>query len=469
MSDICFMDAVSMARAIRTREVSVREVIDAHIAQIERVNPTVNAIVTQTFDTARAEAAAADAALAAGHQPGPLFGLPVAHKDSYLTAGVRTTFGSEAYRDFVPTQDSAVVARQKAAGAITLGKTNLPEFGAGSHTFNTVFGATHNPYRHGLSAGGSSGGSAAALAAGMVALADGSDMGGSLRNPASFCNIVGLRPSMGRVPMTPSAFAYNTQTVGGPMGRTVSDVALQLSVIAGESSADPLTVSGIGAQFAVLPEVACKGLRVAVSPTLGGLPFEPAVHRALDEGVRQCKALGCVVDEVEPDFSGADHAFEVFRALAFATTYGQVRAEQGERIKDTVRWNVDLGLSLDGAAVAEAERARARLFARMQTLLQQYDFLIAPVSQVLPFPVETEYPGEIDGVAMESYIAWMRSCYRITITGHPALSLPCGFTDDGLPVGLQIIGRYRGERELLAFARMLERANPVGQRRPPGL
>lgn len=469
MSDICFLDAVSMAGAIRTRELSVRELVDAHIAQIERVNPTINAIVTQTFDTARAEAAAADAALAAGHQPGPLFGLPVAHKDSYLTAGVRTTFGSEAYRDFVPTQDSAVVARQKAAGAITLGKTNLPEFGAGSHTFNSVFGATHNPYRHGVSAGGSSGGSAAALAAGMVALADGSDMGGSLRNPASFCNVVGLRPSMGRVPMAPSAFAYNTQTVGGPMGRTVSDVALLMSVIAGEQAVDPLTVSGIGAQFAVLPEIPCKGLRVAVSPTLGGLPFEPAVRRMLDEGVRQCEALGCIVDEAEPDFSGADHAFEVFRALAFATSYGPVRAEHGDRIKETVRWNVDLGLSLDGAAVAEAERARTRLFVRTQALLQQYDFLIAPVSQVLPFAVDTEYPREIDGVAMESYIAWMRSCYRITITGHPALSLPCGFTADGLPVGLQIVGKYRGERELLAFGRMLERANPVGQRRPSGM
>lgn len=469
MSDICFMDAVSMAQAIRTRDVSVREVIDAHIARIERVNPAINAIVTQTFDAARAEAIAADAALTAGHQPGPLFGLPVAHKDSYLTAGVRTTFGSDVYRDFVPTQHSTVVARQKAAGAITLGKTNLPEFGAGSHTFNTVFGATHNPYRHGYSAGGSSGGSAAALAAGMVALADGSDMGGSLRNPASFCNVVGLRPSMGRVPMSPSTFSYNTQTVGGPMGRTVSDVALLMSVIAGESATDPLTVSGIGAQFAVLPEVSCKGLRIAVSPTLGGLPFEPAVRRVLEDGVRHCEALGCIVEEAEPDFSGADHAFEVFRALAFATTYGGVRAEHGERLKETVRWNIDLGLSLDGAAVAQAERARSQLFARMQALLQQYDFLIAPVSQVLPFPVATEYPTEIAGVGMESYIAWMRSCYRITITGHPALSLPCGFTDDGLPVGLQIVGKYRGERELLAFAHMLEQANPVGQRRPPGL
>jgi len=469
VSEICFMDAVSMARAIRTRELSVSDVVDAHIAQIERVNPAVNAIVTTTFDVARIEAAAADAALSAGHVPGPLFGLPVAHKDSYLTAGVRTTFGSEAYRDFVPTQDSAVVARQKAAGAITLGKTNLPEFGAGSHTFNAVFGATHNPWRHGLSAGGSSGGSAAALAAGMVALADGSDMGGSLRNPASFCNVVGLRPSMGRVPMSPSAFAFNTQTVGGPMGRTVSDVALLMSVIAGDSPADPLTVNEDGARFAELPEMSCQGMRVAVSPTLGGLPFEPAVLQALGNGVRACEALGCIVDEAEPDFTGADHAFEVFRALAFATTYGPVRAEQGDRLKATVRWNVDLGLSLDGAAVAEAERARTRLFARMQALLQQYDFLIAPVSQVLPFPVDTEYPAAIAGVEMESYIAWMRSCYRITITGHPALSLPCGFTDDGLPVGLQIIGRYRGERELLAFARMLERANPVGRRRPPGL
>lgn len=466
MDELCYLPAVEMAAAIRARKLGVREVIAAHIARCERVNPHVNAIVTDTFEQALATADAADTALARGAEPGPLFGLPVAHKDSFLTAGVRTTFGSAVYRDAVPAQDSAVVARQKAAGAIMLGKTNLPEFGAGSHTFNAVFGATHNPYRHGVSAGGSSGGSAAALAAGMVALADGSDMGGSLRNPASFCNVVGLRPSMGRVPMSPTAFPFNTLTVGGPMGRTVADVALLLDVLAAEDSADPLSIAPPPGGYASLPEHDVKGMRIAVSPTLGGLPFAPAVSEALWQGVKICRELGCIVDEAEPDFTGADEAFEVLRSLAFATSYGALRASEGERMKETVRWNIDLGLAQRGAAVAEAETARGRMFARMQALLRQYDFLIAPVSQVLPFPVQTEYPGEIDGVPMESYIAWMRSCYRITITGHPAISVPCAFTVDGLPVGLQIVGRYRRERELLAFAQMFERACPAARVRP---
>ncbi|MGO4812307.1 amidase [Cupriavidus sp. 2MCAB6] len=466
MEDICYLGAVEMAAAIRSRELGVREAVSAHIARTERVNPAINAIVTTTFEQALAAADAADTALARGAAPGPLFGLPVAHKDSFLSAGVRTTFGSAVYRDFVPVQDSAVVARQRAAGAIMLGKTNLPEFGAGSHTFNAVFGATRNPYRHDVSAGGSSGGSAAALAAGMVVLADGSDMGGSLRNPASFCNVVGLRPSIGRVPMTPASHAFNTLTVGGPMGRSVADVALMFSVLAGDHSADPLAMANGAAEFAAPPRLDGKGLRIAVSPTLGGLPFEPAVSRILQDGIRHCQALGCTVDEAQPDFSGADHAFEVLRALAFATNYGPARAEHGELMKDTVRWNIDLGLTQDGAAIAEAERAHSRMFARMQALLERYDFLIAPVSQVLPFAVETEYPQSIDGVAMPSYIGWMRSCYRITITGHPAISVPCGFTEDGLPVGLQVVGKYRGERALLAFAQLFEQANPAGRIRP---
>ncbi len=466
MDELCYLSAVDMADAIRTRKLGVRELIAAHVARCERVNPHINAIVTDTYEQALAAADAADSALARGETRGPLFGVPVAHKDSFLTAGVRTTFGSAVHRGFVPSQDSAVVARQKAAGAIMLGKTNLPEFGAGSHTFNAVFGATHNPYQHGLSAGGSSGGSAAALAAGLVALADGSDMGGSLRNPASFCNVVGLRPSMGRVPMGPTAFAFNTLTVGGPMGRTVADVALLLDVLAAEDPTDPLSIAPPEGGYASLPAYDVKSTRIAVSPTLGGLPMAPEVSQALELGVRHCRDMGCTVDEAEPDFRGADDAFEVLRSLAFAAGYGALRAEQGELMKETVRWNIDLGLAQRGDAMAEAEKARARMFARMQALLNRYDFLIAPVSQVVPFPVATEFPQEINGVAMDSYIAWMRSCSRITITGHPAISVPCGFTADGLPVGLQIVGRYRGERDLLAFAQMFERACPAGRVRP---
>ncbi|MYN12815.1 amidase [Pusillimonas sp. TS35] len=464
--ELCYLSATDMAHAVRTRKIGVHELISAHISRAERLNPRINAIVTSTFEQALNQARTADTLLSQGHVPGPLFGLPVAHKDSYLTEGVRTTFGSLAFKDFRPTVDSAVVARQKAAGAISLGKTNLPEFGAGSHTFNEVFGATRNPYDTSVSAGGSSGGSAAALAAGLVALADGSDMGGSLRNPASFCNVVGLRPSSGRVPLAPSANAFNMLTVGGPMGRSVRDVALLFSVLAGPHDADPLSLPECASVFRDISPMACDGLPVAVSPTLGGLPVEPEVARVLGEGIDALRAMGCAVDEAEPDFSGADESFEVLRALAFAANYGQLRAERGELLKDTVRWNIDKGLTLTGAEVAQAERNHTAMFQRMQRLLEQYRFLVAPVSQVLPFPVDTEYPQQIAGVAMEHYIAWMRSSYRITVTGHPSISVPCGFSATGLPVGIQIVGRLRGERELLAFAAMFEAAKPAGIRRP---
>lgn len=467
MEEVCALSATAMAAAIRSRRLSVRELIQAHVDRCQRLNPRINAIVSETFDQALAQADAADAALGRGAQPGSLFGLPVAHKDSYLTAGVRTTFGSKVYADHVPTQDSAVVARQRAAGAILIGKTNMPEFGAGSHTFNTVFGVTRNPHDVRLSAGGSSGGAAAALAAGLVALADGSDMGGSLRNPASFCNVVGLRPSIGRVPMAPSSHAFNTLTVGGPMGRCVDDVALLLDAIAQADAADPLAVPAPAEGYAQLADIDPRGTRIALSPTLGGLPFEPAVAEALQEGVRHLQAMGCTVDEAEPDFTDADFAFETLRALAFATSYGPLRAEHGQAMKDAVRWNIDSGLALDGRSIAEAERARTRLFARMRLLLTTHDFLVAPVSQVLPFPVEQEFPQRIDGVDMPHYIGWMRSCSRVSVTGHPSISLPCSFSADGRPIGIQIVGRYRAERELLAFARQFERANPVGRRLPP--
>ena len=466
MEDICFMDAVDMVAAIRSRKLSTHEVVNAHVERCLRFNPRVNAIVTPVFERALAEAAEADKALARGVTPGPLFGLPVAHKDSFLTRGIRTTFGSLAYRDNVPDQDSAVVAHQKAAGAICLGKTNLPEFGAGSHTFNELFGATRNPFCTDLSAGGSSGGSAAALAAGFVALADGSDMGGSLRNPASFCNIVGLRPSMGRVPMVPTAFPFNTLTVGGPLGRSVADVALLLDVIARSEDADPLSLPPPEQGFAQIDDIDPRGVRVALSPTLGGLPMEAGVADALREGVAHLQAMGCIVEEDEPDFSDADFAFETLRALIFAIHYGPLRAERGELLKATLRQNIDQGLALDGNTIAEAERARARMFTRMQSLLSRHEFLVAPVSQVLPFAVEQEFPTSVAGVAMPDYLGWMRSSYRITVTGHPSISLPCSFTPDGLPVGIQIVGRYRQERALLAFARQFERANPAGRRRP---
>lgn len=466
MNDIFYLSAVDMAKAVRNRDVSVQELIQAHIDRAHDINPGINALVSERYEDALADAKAADAAIAAGRTLGPLFGLPVAHKDSYMVRGVRTTYGSRAFQDFVPDQDSAVVARQRAAGAIILGKTNMPEFGAGSHTFNDVFGVTRNPYRLDKSAGGSSGGAAAALAAGLVALADGSDMGGSLRNPASFCNVVGLRPSLGRVPMSPTGFPFNTLTTGGPMGRKVADVALMLEVIAGADAQDPLAVETRPGDFFPLPDIDPKGTRIALSRTLGGLPFEPSVQASLQDAVGHLESMGCIVDEDEPDFSDADQAFETLRALAFATNYEALRAAQGNLLKDTVKWNIDLGLALKGSDVTAAQRAQGRMFNRMADLLKRYDFLVAPVSQVAPFAVETEYPQQIAGIDMPHYIGWMRSCYRITVTGHPAISLPCSFTADGLPIGIQIVGSYRKERELLAFAQAFEKASPAGDIRP---
>jgi len=466
MNPICYQNAVDLVKAIREKEMSVTEVIRAHIERIERYNPGINAIVAMDLDGAMESAKVADKKIANGEQLGPLFGLPVVHKDTFLTKGMRTTFGSAAYKDNIPTQDSAIVARQKAAGAITLGKSNMPEFGAGSHTFNDVYGATKNPYRYDVSAGGSSGGAAAALAAGFVPLADGSDMGGSLRNPASFCNVVGLRPSVGRVPMAPSAFAFSALGVAGPMARNVPDLALLFSVLSGVDSRDPLSIRADGEVSATLRPINTKGVRVAYSPSIGGLPFDAAIPPIIRKGVQCLENMGCLVDEAEPDFSGADFAFETLRAIAFATNFSPIREAKGDLLKETVRWNIDLGLAMPGKSVAQAGRYQAVMYQRMEQFLQKYDFLVCPTTQVVPFDIQQEYPKIIDGIEMQTYIEWMRSAYRITITGHPAISIPCGFTDDGLPVGIQIVGRYRQEQALMEFAHQFELANPVGMTKP---
>lgn len=466
MDDIYYWSATDQRRAIAARRIGVHELISAHIARIEAIDPHVNAVVTRTFETALEQATRCDRLLARGAAQGALFGLPVAHKDTFYTKGIRTTHGSPIFADVVPTVDSAVVARQIAAGAITLGKTNVPEFAAGSHTFNPVFGPSFNPYASDRSVGGSSGGAAAALAAGMVALADGSDMGGSLRNPASFCNVVGLRPTPGRVPNVPSAQPFNTVSVSGPMGRTVQDVGLLMSVLAGEHADDPISYGNDAAGFAHLRARACKGVRVAVSPTLGGLPVDDAVQRALQEGVRTMQDLGCIVEEAEPNLNDADEVFETLRALSFATGYGPLRATDGERMKETIRWNIDMGLALTGEAVTRAERHRTRLVNQARAFFDTYEFLVAPVSQLPPFDVGLDYPRQVAGVDMENYIAWMRSCSRVTVLGLPAISLPCSFTDGGLPVGIQIIARPRQEHALLCFALAFENARPTGRRRP---
>lgn len=465
--DICFLSATELVRRIRGGELSAVEVVTAHLDRIERVNPALNAIVTLDAEGALEAARRADRAQAFGETLGPLHGLPVAHKDSFLTRGMRTTFGSPIFRDHVPNADSAVVARQRAAGAITLGKTNMPEFGAGSQTFNPVFGVTRNPYDVTKTCGGSSGGAAVALATGMVALADGSDLGGSLRNPANFCNVVGLRPSAGRVAQWPSEDAFQTLAVAGPMARTVEDLALYLSVLAGPDMRDPLSLPEDGARFRAPLARDFTGTRIAWSGDLGGLPVEPAVTAVLESRRAAFEELGCEIDDVSPNLSGADEVFLTLRGVLFANGFGPLLDRHPGALKDTIVWNVEYGRRLTLADVGRAELLRTRIFARMHQFMERYAFIVAPVNQVAPFSVDQPYPTEIAGVRMENYLEWMRSCCRITVTGHPAISVPCGFTADGLPVGVQIVGRYRDELGLLQFAHAFERATKIGQRRPP--
>ncbi|MEZ4562698.1 MAG: amidase [Thermomicrobiales bacterium] len=468
-NDLNFATARELARRIRDREVSASEVLEAHLAQIERVNPHVNAIITLLPDQARAQAAAADAALARGDAVGPLHGLPIAHKDTTDTKGIRTTYGSPLYRDHVPTANALIVERLQQAGAVPLGKTNVPEFGAGSQTFNTLFGATLNPYDLTKTPGGSSGGAATALATGMIPIADGSDLGGSLRNPGGYCNVVGYRPSAGRIPNVSDASAWFDMTVTGPLARTVGDVALLMSVAAGPDYRAPLTLDDPGSIFAVPLERDFSGVKVAWSRDLGGLPVDPRTTAALEAQRGVFADLGIELVEAEPDMSGADEVFETLRAWQFEAGHGEDLDNHRDQLKSTVIWNVERGRELSGADVNRAYQLRSELFLRVHDFFQKYDFLLLPVSQVPPFPVDTEYPTQINGVPMHTYIEWMRTCSRITTTAHPAVSVPAGFTPEGLPVGLQIVGRARDDFGVLQLAHAFEQATEFWKQRPPVL
>jgi len=464
--ELCFLTACEQARLLRERRLSAVELLEAHLAQIERVNPAVNAIVTLVPELALERAAAADERLGRGEPAGPLDGLPVAHKDLVLTAGIRTTMGSPIYADWVPEESSLLYERVQAAGGVTVGKTNTPEFGAGSQTFNPVFGATRNPYDLAKTCGGSSGGAAVSVACGMVPLADGSDLASSLRNPASFCNVVGLRPSPGRVPTWPALDPWSPLSVEGPMARTVADAALLLSAVAGPDERCPLSLPEPGETFAPPLEASVAGRRIAWSPDAGGLPVEPAVTEALAHVPGVLAALGCELVEEYPDLSDAPDVFSTLRAVGFELNLGRLYDERPGDLKETIRWNVEVARRLTAADVATAMRLHAELVERVRRFMARVDALALPVCQVPPFDVDVEWPREVAGVPMESYIEWMRSCSDITVTGCPAVSVPAGFTPEGLPVGLQLVGRPRGELELLRLAHAFEQATRVGERRP---
>jgi amidase len=470
-ADVCFLEAAELARLIRVRELSAEEAMLACLEQIEHTNLHVNAIVTLHPERALRDARAADErlaeALAHGEEVGPLHGLPVAHKDLAPTRGTRTTFGSPVYEDFVPDEDALVVERLRRAGAITVGKTNTPEFGAGSQTYNEVFGETLNPYDTTKTCGGSSGGAAAALACGMVPIADGSDMGGSLRNPASFCNVVGFRPSLGRVPSWPVQAAWSTLSTEGPMARTVRDAALMLGAISGPDPRSPLTISESGDDFSRSLERDFSGVRVAWSRDLGRLPVDPRVTAVLVGQRHTFEDIGCLVEDGEPGFTDADEIFQTLRAWHFELNYGELLEEHRDLMKDTVVWNIEQGARLSGPEVGRAERKRTELYHRVRTFMEDYEFLVAPVSQVPPFDVKKRYVTEINGVEMGTYIDWMKSCYYVTVTGLPAISVPCGFTPEGLPVGVQIVGHPRDDLGVLQLAHTFEQATGFGKHRPP--
>jgi amidase len=438
--------------------------------QIERVNPIVNAIVTQIpAEQVLAAADSADKALARGENTGPLHGLPIAHKDLVPTKDLRTTWGSPIFKDFIPDHDGLIVQRLKKAGAITIGKTNTPEFGAGSQTFNQVFGETVNPYDTTKTCGGSSGGAAVALACGLLPLADGSDMGGSLRNPGNFCNIVGFRTSPGRVPVWPSPVAWFPIPVQGPMARTVADVALMLSAIAGPDPRSPISIAEPGSLFARPLDRDFKDVRIAWSKDLGELPVDPRVTRALEDQRYVFENLGCIVEEAQPDFADADEIFKVWRAWRFELAYTELLKTQRDLIKDSVVWNVEQGQKLTGPRIGRAEVKRTELYHRVREFMKTHEFLICPVNQVPPFDINQRWVKEINGVSMDTYIDWMKSCYYITVTGLPAISVPCGFTPEGLPVGIQIVGRYNNDFGVLQLAYAFEQATKMWQRRPPVL
>ena len=465
-SQLCFLTASELVQKIKAREISAVEVLQAHLEQIERVNPHVNAIVTLLPERATQAARAIDDRLGRGEDPGPLCGLPVAHKDLVVTEGIRTTFGSPIYRDFVPDEDALIVERLRAAGAVTIGKTNTPEFGAGSQTFNEVFGETHNPYDLTKTCGGSSGGAAVSLACGMLPIADGSDTGGSLRNPAAFCNVVGFRPSPGRVPVWPNELGWFPISVQGPMARTVEDVALMLSAIAGPDPRDPISIPATGDSFRQPLERDFRDTRIAWSADFGGLPMHRHVTQVMEPQIQTFKELGCQVALGQPDFSDADEIFQVLRAWAFELKFTPLIEKHREQIKDTIIWNAEFGQALTGPQISRAENLRTQLFQRVVKFMETHEFMIFPVTQVPPFDLQQRYIEEIDGVKMQTYIDWMKSCYFVTVTGLPAISVPCGFTETGLPVGLQIVGRHQDDWGVLQLAYAFQQATQFGSQRP---
>ncbi|MBV8566788.1 MAG: amidase [Methylobacteriaceae bacterium] len=448
------LSAVAVVERLRSGETTPHDLLDALEARIGSVDRHVNALPTLCFDRARARADAL-AKKPLGER-GLLAGMPVPIKDLTNVAGVRTTFGSPIFADFVPDASDVLVERLEAAGAVVYAKSNTPEFGAGANTFNEVFGSTLNPYRTSHSAAGSSGGAAVALATGMAWLAHGSDMGGSLRNPASFCGIVGMRPTPGRVAQSRALCVDNTLSVQGPMARTVEDLALLLDAMAGEDRRDPLSKPCPLQSFLAAARSGWKPARVAYSPDLGITPVDREVAAITRRAASLLADAGVRVEEVHPDLAEAHECFQVLRAQAFAVSYAQHLGINRDKLKPEIVWNVEKGLRLTTADIVRAEHQRAAMLARSVKFFETYDLLLCPATIVTPFPVGERYCKSCNGVTFETYIDWLAIAYATTLVCSPALSLPCGFTEDGLPVGLQVVAAPNDEASVLAGARLLE-------------
>jgi amidase len=461
-------DAILLNSLMASREVSAVDVMTGFLDRIEEINPTVNAICTLLpREEALAMAQKADRQRLDGTPLGPLHGLPIACKDLAETAGLRTTYGSEIFKDNVPAGDCLLVERLRQAGALIIGKTNTPEFGAGSNTFNNIFGTTRNPYNLQKTVGGSSGGAAAALATRMLPIADGSDMGGSLRNPAAFCNVVGFRPSMGRVPSWPSTLTWQSRMgIEGPMARNVNDLGLMLSAIAGPDQRDPISIVEPPGQFANFSQKDFKGSRIGWTPDLGMLTVAREVREVCERSVKVFDDLGCQVELSHPNLAGAMDVFRVLRSSCFAAGFGPLLKDHRQTMKSTVVENTEIGFGLSGEDLLSADRKRAALYQEANRFFKDYDFLVLPSTQVAPFDHSVEWVREIDGVEMRDYLEWMSICCVITILDLPAISIPCGFTEDGLPVGLQIVGKPWADLSVLQIARAFEELTGYAQRMP---
>jgi amidase len=446
--------AVTLVKLLAAAEVTPLELLDALSARIAEVDPVVNALPTLCFDRAKR---AADAVMKKPiDERGILCGLPIPIKDLTNVSGVRTTYGSPIFSDFVADQSDLLVDHLESEGGVVYAKSNTPEFGAGAHTFNPVFGSTRNPYNTALSAAGSSGGAAVALATGMAWLAQGSDMGGSLRNPASFCGIVGLRPTPGRVAHSRSTQVEDTLSVDGPMARTVEDLALALDAMSGEAAGDPLSKPRAATRFLDLARRPWQPNRVAYSPDLGITPVDPTVVEITRRAAHRLSECGVAVEEAQPDFAGAHEAFQILRAKSYVVSRAPLLQQHREKIKPEVIWNIEKGLALTMMEVAHGERLRCAIMNRVAGFFRTYDLLLCPATIVPPFPIGERYVARCNGVDFATYIDWLAIAYAPTLAGTPALSLPCGFTADGLPIGLQMIGPANGEGRLLAAARLLE-------------